>query len=94
MKLVKVILNFRKAYIPWVSVLLPRATYDLSATPHGRPYDVVTQLREILARKSSLPEVHPGQGMTIWVPTHAPQPLVIALGISQPSSRTMHVDYP
>ena len=45
--------------IPWVLVLLPRVTYDLSATPRGRPYDVVTQLREIPARKSSLLEVHP-----------------------------------
>jgi len=41
------------------SVLLPRVTYDLSATPRGRPYDAVTQLREIPARKSSLLEVHP-----------------------------------
>jgi len=45
--------------LPWVSVLLPRVTYDLSATPRGRSYDAVTQLREIPARKSSLLEVHP-----------------------------------
>jgi len=57
-------------------VLLPRVTYDLSATPRGRPYDAVTQLREIPACKSSLLEVHPAQGVTTWVPTHAPQPLV------------------
>ena len=61
-------------------MLLPRVTYDLSATPRGRPYDVVTQLRGIPAHKSSLLEVHPAQGMTTWVPTHAPQPLVTRPG--------------
>jgi len=61
-------------------VLLPRVPYDLSLTPCGRPYDAVTQLREILARKSSFFEVHLAQGVTIWVPTHAPQPLVTRPG--------------
>ena len=61
-------------------MLLPCVTYDLSATPRGKPYDAVTQLREIPARKSSLLEVHPTQGMTTWVPTHAPQPLVTRPG--------------
>ena len=56
-------------------MLLPRVTYDLSTIPRGRPHNAVTQLREIPARKSSLFEVHPTQGMTTWVPTHAPQPL-------------------
>ena len=73
-------LSFQKSYIPWVSVLLPRVTYDLSATPRGRPYDAVTQLREILARMSSLLEVYPAQGMTTWVPTHALQPLATRPG--------------
>jgi len=52
----------------------------LSAIPRERPYEVVTQLREISACKSSLLEVHPAQGMTTWVPTHAPQPLVTRPG--------------
>jgi len=60
--------------------LLPRGFSDLSATPRGRPYDTVTQLREIPARKSSFLEVHLAQGMTTWVPTHAPQPLVTRPG--------------
>jgi len=38
------------------------------------------QLREIPARKSSFLEVHPTQGVTTWVPTHAPQPLVTRPG--------------
>ena len=60
--------------------LLPRGFSDLSATPRGRPYDAVTQLREIPTRKSSFLEVHPAQGVTTWVPTHAPQPLVTRPG--------------
>jgi len=60
--------------------LLPRGFSDLSATPRGRPYDTVTQLREIPTRKSSLLDVHPAQGVTTWVPTHAPQPLVTRPG--------------
>jgi len=61
-------------------VLLPRGFSDLSAIPRGRPYNAITQLREIPARKSSFLEVHPAQGVTTWVPTHAPQPLVTRLG--------------
>ena len=61
-------------------MLLPHVTHDLSTTPRGRPYNAVTQLREIPARKSSLSEVHPAQGMTTWVPTHAPQPPVTRPG--------------
>ena len=60
--------------------LLPRGFFDLSATPRGMSYDAVTQLREIPARKSPFLEVHPAQGVTIWVPTHAPQPLVTRPG--------------
>jgi len=45
-----------------------------------RLYDAVTQLREIPARKSPFLEVHPAQGVTTWVPTHAPQPLVMCPG--------------
>jgi len=60
--------------------LLPRGFSDLSATPRGRLYDTVTQLREIPACKSSFLEVHLAQGVTTWVPTHAPQPLVTRPG--------------
>ena len=60
--------------------LLPRGLSDLIATPRGRPYDAVTQLREIPACKSSFLEVHLAQGVTTWVPTHAPQPLVTRPG--------------
>jgi len=56
--------------------LLPRGLSDLIATPCGRPYDAVTQPREIPACKSSFLEVHLAQGVTTWVPTHAPQVLV------------------
>ena len=60
--------------------LLPRGLSDLTATPRGRPYDAVTQLREIPACKSSFFEVHPAQGVSTWVPTHAPQILVTRPG--------------
>jgi len=60
--------------------ILPRGFSDLSAAPRGRSYDAVTQLREIPACKSSFLEVHQAQGVTTWVPTHAPQPLVTRPG--------------
>jgi len=60
--------------------LLPRGLSDLTATPLGRPYDAVTQLREISACKSSFFKVHMVQGVTTWVPTHAPQPLATHSG--------------
>ena len=60
--------------------LLPRGLSDLIAIPRGRPYDAVTQLRKIPACKSSFLEVHLAQGVTTWVPTHAPQPLVTRPG--------------
>jgi len=74
-----------KAYLTKLSVkliylgfqcLLPCGLSDLIATPRGRPYEAVTQLREISACKSSFLEVHLAQGVTTWVSTHAPQPLV------------------
>jgi len=66
----------------------------LNATPRGRPYNAVTKLREIPACKSSFLEVHVAQGVTTWVPTHAPQPLVTRPGVYLPSFRTMHVVHP
>jgi len=79
----------RKAYLTKLSeklmylgfqCLLPRGLSDLIATPRGRPYDAVTQLREIPACKSSFLEVHLAQGVITWVPTHVPQPLVTRPG--------------
>jgi len=53
---------------------------DLTATPRGRPYNSVTQLREIPACKSSFFEVHLARGVITWVPTHAPELLVTRPG--------------
>ena len=87
--MIKVCVNCVKMYLTKLSekliylgfqCLLPRGLSDLTATPRGRPYDAVTQLREIPACKSSFLEVHLAQGVTTWVPTHAPQPLATRLG--------------
>jgi len=59
-----------------VSVLTATCPSDLTVIPRGRPYSVVTQLRDIPSCKSSFLEVHMAQGVTFWVPTHAPQPLL------------------
>jgi len=56
------------------------ASSDLSAPPRGRPYDAVTQLREISACKSSFIKVPSTKGVTLWVLTHAPHPLVTRPG--------------
>jgi len=56
------------------------SSYDLIAILRGRPYSTVTQFRDIPSCKSSFLEVHSAQGVTFWVPTHAPQPLVTCLG--------------
>jgi len=53
---------------------------DLIAILRGGPYNVVTQLRDIPSCKSSFLEVHLAQGVTFWVSTHAPQPLVTRPG--------------
>jgi len=53
---------------------------DLIDILGGGPYSAVTQLRDIPSCKSSFLEVHMAQGVTFWVPTHAPQPLVTRLG--------------
>jgi len=45
---------------------------NLSATVCGRPYDAVTQLREIPVCKSPSLEVHLAWGVTTWVSTHVP----------------------
>jgi len=53
---------------------------DLIAILRGGPYSTVTQLRDIPLCKSSFLDVHLAQGVTLWVPTHAPQPLVTRPG--------------
>ena len=62
------------------SVLIATCSSDLIATLRGGPYSVVTQLRDNPSCKSSFLEVHLAQGVTFWVPTHAPQPLVTRPG--------------
>jgi len=59
-----------------VSLLTVMRSSDLTAILYGGPYSAVTQLRDIPSCKSSFLEVHLAQGVTFWVPTHAPQPLV------------------
>jgi len=61
-------------------VLTATCSSDLIATLRGGPHSVVTQLRDIPSCKSSFFEVHLAQGVTFWVPTHAPQPLVTCTG--------------
>jgi len=61
-------------------VLTATCPSDFTATPRGRPYNAVTQLREIPACKSSFLKVHLARGVTTWVPTHASQLLVTRHG--------------
>ena len=53
---------------------------DLIAILRRGPYSAVTQPKDIPSCKSSFLEVHLAQGVTFWVPTHAPQPLVTRPG--------------
>jgi len=61
-------------------MLTATCSYDLIAILRGGPYSIVTQLRDNPSCKSSFLEVHLAQGVTFWVPTHAPQPLVTRPG--------------
>jgi len=61
-------------------MLTVTCSYDLIAILRGGPYSAVTQLRDNPSCKSSFLEVHLAQGVTFWVPTHAPQPLVTRPG--------------
>ena len=63
-----------------VSMLTAMCSSDLIAILRGGPYSAVTQLRDIPSCKSFFLEVHMAQGVTFWVPTHAPQPLVTRPG--------------
>ena len=53
---------------------------NLTATPCGRPYNAVTQLRETPTCKSSFSGVQLARGVTAWVPTLMPQLLVTRPG--------------
>jgi len=53
---------------------------DLIVVLCGGPYSAVTQLRDIPSCNSSFLEVHLAQGVTFWVLTYAPQPLVTRPG--------------
>jgi len=61
-------------------VLTALCSSDLITILRGGPYSAVTQLRDNPSCKSSFLEVHLAQGVTFWVPTHAPQPLVTRPG--------------
>jgi len=74
-----------------VSLLTATCSSDLIATLRGGPYTAVTQLRDNPSCKPSFLEMHLAQGVTFWVPTHAPQPLVTRQGLYLPSSRTTHM---
>jgi len=43
---------------------------------------------------SPLLEVPPAQGVTLWVPPHAPRFQPLTLGVYLPSSRTTHLVHP
>ena len=62
------------------SVLIATCSSDLIATLHGGPYSAVTQLRVNPSCKPSFLEVLLARGVTSWVPTRAPQPLLTHLG--------------
>ena len=61
-------------------MLTATCSSDLIVILRGGPYYAVTQLRDIPSCKSSFLKVHLAQGVTLWVSTHAPQPLVTRLG--------------
>jgi len=61
-------------------VLTTTCSFDFIAILCGGPYSAVTQLRDNPTSKSSFLEVHLAQGVTFWVPTRAPQPLVTRPG--------------
>jgi len=61
-------------------MLTDMCSSDLIAILRGGPYSAVTQLRDIPWSMSSFLEVHLAQGVTFWVPTHAPRPLVTRPG--------------
>jgi len=59
---------------------LPRALLTWSFILRRGSHSAVTQLRVNPLCESSFLEVHLASGVTFWVPTHSPQPLVTHLG--------------
>jgi len=62
------------------SVLIATCSSDLIVALHRGPHSAITELRVIPLCESFFLEVPLAQGVTPWVPTHAPQPLVIRPG--------------
>ena len=62
------------------SVLIATCSSDLIATLRGGPYSAITQLRVNPSCQPSFLKVLLARGVTFWVPTCAPQPLVAHLG--------------
>ena len=71
------------------SVLIATCSSDLIVALHRGSHSAITQLRVIPLCESFFLKVHLAWGMTLWVPTHVPQPLMYL-----PFSRTMHVVLP
>ena len=69
-------------------MLTATCSSDLIATVRGGPYSAVTQLMDNPSCKPSFLEVHLAQGVTFWVPTHVPQPLV-----TRPASVSTFLSY-
>jgi len=69
-------------------MLTAMCSFDLIVIVRGGPYIAVTQLRDIPLCKTSFFKVHLAQGVTFWVPTHAPLPLV-----TRPGSVTTFLSY-
>ena len=61
-------------------MLISTCSSDLIVILRRGPHSAVTQLRVIPLCESSFFEVHLAQGVTFWVPTHAPLLLVTHLG--------------
>ena len=63
-----------------IRVLIATCSSDLIVILRREPHSVVTQLRVIPLCESSFLEVHLARGVTFWVPTQTPQPLVTSPG--------------
>ena len=61
-------------------MLIATCSSDLIVILRRGPHSAATQLRVIPSCESSFLKVHLAQGVTFWVPTHAPQLLVTHLG--------------
>jgi len=63
-----------------IPVLIGTCSSDLIVILRREPHSVVTQLRVIPLCESSFLKVHLARGVTLWVPTQTPQPLVTSPG--------------